>query len=111
MRKRRSDRNHIIYSITNRRTGDLYIGLTAISGRAYKKSLTNRWRKHISRSKNESFDWTLYRSIRQFGISEFHVQILEIIRGKSQAHVREIELIKQLKPSLNSTHKRFTCEL
>jgi hypothetical protein len=111
MRKRRSDRNHIIYQITNKVNGEFYIGLTAVAGRAYKKSLTNRWRKHTSRSKNESFDWNIYQSIRSFGTTQFEIRPLEIIRGKSEAHRREIELIKQLKPRLNSTHNKFTCEL
>jgi hypothetical protein len=105
MRKRRSDRNHIIYTIENLQTNEIYIGITAVTGRAFLRSLQFRWKKHISRSKNESFDWNLYQSIRQWGHDQFSIKILEIVRGKSKAHTREVELIHQLHPQLNSTHK------
>lgn len=105
MRKRRSDRNHIIYIIENRQTSEIYIGITAVAGRAFLGSLQYRWKKHVSRSKNETFDWNLYRSIRHWGIDQFSIRILETIRGKAQAHTREVELIRQLRPQLNSTHK------
>jgi hypothetical protein len=105
MRKRRSDRNHIIYIIENRQTSEIYIGITAVSGRAFLRSLQFRWKKHVSRSKNEAFDWKLYRSIRQWGIDQFTIRIHQIIRGKAEAHTREVELIRQLHPQLNSTHK------
>lgn len=104
-RKRRSDRNHIIYQINNTVTGEIYIGVTQCLGRAYLASLKKRWKQHISRSKHQNLKWNLYLSIEEHGIEAFKPQILEIIRGKAQAHDRETKLIHELKPTLNSTHK------
>jgi len=103
-RKKRSDRNHIIYQLTNTITGEIYIGLTRVIGRAYKKSVLQRWKRHISRAKNQDLDWNLYLSIEEYGHEVFEHVILEIIRGKKPAHQREVDLIKELNPMLNSTH-------
>jgi hypothetical protein len=92
--------------IENRQTHEIYIGITAVAGRAYLHSLNARWKKHLSRSKNEAFDWKLYRSIRKYGADQFSIHIIELIRGKSSAHSREVEIIKQLNPQLNSTHNK-----
>jgi group I intron endonuclease len=106
MRKRRSDRNHIIYTITNKITEEIYIGITAIQGKAVHRSLMARWKKHLSRSRNQDLDWNLYRSIEKHGESQFSIRLYEVIRGKSNAHKREVELIKLLNPTLNSTHNK-----
>lgn len=104
MRKKRSDRNHIIYQITNEVTGEIYIGITAVAGRAYLHSLKSRWKKHLSRWKTQNPEWRLYQSLTQYGETAFRPIILEIIRGKAEAHNRECQLIKSLNPQLNSTH-------
>jgi hypothetical protein len=104
-RKRRSDRNHIIYRIDNLQTGEFYIGVTQCIGRAYLASVKKRWKQHISRSKHQNLTWNLYLSIDEYGIDAFRPSILEIVRGKTEAHTRETKLIHELKPTLNSTHK------
>jgi predicted GIY-YIG superfamily endonuclease len=101
MRKKRSDRNHIVYQIVNKQTEEFYIGITALQGRAYKFSIQKRWKQHISRAKTQDLDWTLCNSIRQHGPESFDISILEVIRGKSEAHSREVQLIRELKPQLN----------
>ena len=101
MRKKRSDRNHIVYQIRNKETEEFYIGITSLKGRAYKWSIEKRWKQHISRAKTQDLDWTLCNSIRQYGSDSFIISILEVIRGKAEAHFREVQLIHELKPQLN----------
>ena len=55
MRKKRSDRNHIIYAVTAD-TGETYIGLTVAIGQAYLRSVKVRVQKHISRALKEDKD-------------------------------------------------------
>jgi group I intron endonuclease len=100
-RKRRTDRNHAIYCITNVVTGDQYIGITAIST-TVKRALHVRVRKHIQRAKTETKSWSLCDSIRTHGTESFTYGLLEVIRGKKQAHSRETELINQYNPALNT---------
>lgn len=100
-RKRRSDRNHIIYVITNTATNEQYIGITNKNS-TVKKSLHVRIRKHVQRAFAENKDWALYNSIRKYGTSAFNYGVVEIVRGKSQAHQRELELLKQYCPKLNT---------
>ena len=102
-RKRRTDRNHVVYYIKNVYTSEFYIGITALvySGNV-KKTLTRRMQKHLQRALTESKDWSLCESLRDFGPQAFVFGPLEVIRGKKQAHVRETELIKQYNPILNT---------
>jgi hypothetical protein len=102
MKKRRSDRNHIIYKITNTSNEDFYIGLTVLRGSAYLRSAKLRLAQHISRATTQDFDWALCNSIREYGSESFKVSILEVIRGKQSAHTRETELIKNMQPTLNT---------
>lgn len=101
MRKKRCDRNHLIYKITNKFTGEFYIGITQSIGRAYLASIKKRWKQHISRAHNQTLDWSLCNSIREYGPDSFKIELVEIIRGKANAHLREVELIHELKPKLN----------
>lgn len=100
-RKIRSDRNQAIYVITNVVTGDQYVGLTVCSG-SVKQALKIRMQKHIRRALTENRDWTLCRNIRDFGVESFSYGLLEIVRGKSAGHKRELELIRQYNPKLNT---------
>jgi len=99
VRKKRSDRNHIIYVITNEVTGEKYIGLT---GGKTRKELRVRIQKHIRRALTEGLSWALCRSIREHGVESFTYGILEIIRGKTPAHARERDLIAKYNPALNT---------
>lgn len=100
-RKRRSDRNHIIYVITNAVTNEQYIGITQKNS-TIKKSLHVRIRKHVQRAFAENKDWALYNSIREYGTNVFNYGVIEIVRGKAEAHQRELELLKQYCPKLNT---------
>ena len=102
-RKRRNDRNQVIYLIQNTLTGEEYIGLTALSykGNVY-KTLYRRMQKHLQRALAESKEWGLCESLRKHGPQNFVFMKLEIIRGKREAHVRETALIKEFNPALNT---------
>lgn len=99
-RKRRSDRNHIIYCITAP-DGQQYVGLTVVVGTPL-KSLQRRWLKHVNRAKNEQHAWQLCESIRQHQAEGFELEILQKVRGKSAAHQQEVRLIEEIQPTLNT---------
>lgn len=99
-RKRRSDRNHIIYKIAVK--SKTYIGVTYVENASPIKSLRRRWQKHVRRALTEGRDWKLCVAIRTHGPDAFTVEILEVVRGKTAAHERERELIHQIRPNLNT---------
>lgn len=104
MRKKRSDRNHVIYLLTNTVNDKQYIGITVAKGRAFRWSALNRFHKHVSRARLEDKDWPLYRDMRRHDGSEnvvYEVTVLQVVRGKAEAHRIETELIKTIKPKLN----------
>lgn len=102
-RKRRTDRNQVIYYIQNVATQDLYIGLTALCFNGnIKRTLNRRMQKHMQRALAEAKTWGLSRALREHGAEAFVFGVVEVVRGKRPAHARETELIKQLDPSLNT---------
>lgn len=100
-RKRRSDRNHIIYEL--RVAGGNYIGVTAKTETTVLKSVRARAAKHFYRAKTENKAWTLCIALRQLN-SKDDIEILvhEIVRGKAAAHKREVEIRRAVKPTLNT---------
>jgi len=102
-RKRRTDRNHVIYVITNRVTGDQYIGLTVLGYRgSVKRTLHRRMQKHMQRALAENKGWALSQSLREYGAEAFEYGLVQVVRGKAEAHVRETALIKAHDPVLNT---------
>ena len=99
-RKKRSDRNHLVYMLQVKSL--VYIGVTYVQGRSPAKSLKRRWLKHVQRAMTEQHDWRLCNAIRRHGADAFDVTIVQIVRGKTNAHQVERQLIKQLKPRLNT---------
>ena len=100
MRKKRSDRNHVIYAVTAE--GQTYIGLTVAIGQAYLRSVKVRVQKHISRALKEDKDWSFCQFIRENPEVQLQYEVLEVVRGRKAAHSRERELIASLSPSLNT---------
>ena len=99
-RKRRIDRNHIVYRLQVK--GLLYIGVTYVEKANAKKSLARRWRKHVQRALSEGHNWKLCQAIRKYGADAFLVEVIDVVRGKVAAHTLERQLIRQLKPKLNT---------
>jgi hypothetical protein len=98
MRKKRSDRNHVLYQLT---IGEqTYIGLTVAIGQAYLRSVKVRVQKHMSRAKKESKDWAICEALRSDEAIQY--EVLEVVRGRKAAHSRERALIASLSPSLNT---------
>jgi hypothetical protein len=102
-RKRRTDRNQVIYYIQDKVTLEYYIGLTAVcfAGNV-RKTLTRRMQKHMQRALAENKNWGLSRALRERGADSFVFGVVEIVRGKRPAHARETELINTLQPALNT---------
>jgi len=99
MRKKRSDRRHIVYSIINAETGDFYIGITQ---GFRQKDLKIRLQKHIRRALTEGKSWRLCDAIRSYGACAFVAQIVEVVKGKAPAHELERQLIGEYSPTLNT---------
>lgn len=99
-RKKRNDRNHVIYQITSP-TGERYIGITFARGRAFKRSAKIRWEAHVRNALSYDRKNLLSVAIREHGVEGFRREVLEIIRGKQNAHDRERELIATTQPELN----------
>ena len=101
-RKKRSDRTHIIYKLTNIQTNEIYIGITVVDSVKPEVSLVIRWQRHIHRAFTDNKDWALCKSIREHGPLSWDKEIIEKVRGKAIAHQRERVLIRELQPELNS---------
>jgi hypothetical protein len=100
-RKKRVDRTHIIYEL--RVNGQNYIGVTAKTETTINKSVLARAAKHFYRAKTEAKEWALCVALRSLNDkSEIEVLVHETLRGKAVAHKREVELRRQLRPTLNT---------
>jgi hypothetical protein len=97
MRKKRSDRNYVLYRLTV--DNATYIGLTVSLGRAFLRSVKVRVQKHISRANREQKDWYLCNALRC--AESIQYEVLEVVRGRKDAYQRERELIHEWQPELN----------
>ena len=100
-RKKRVDRNHIIYEL--RVPAGNYIGVTAKTESTVLKSVKARAAKHFYRAKRESKDWTLCVALRELSDkSEIEIVVHAIVRGKAEAHKEEVRIRRAVKPNLNT---------
>ena len=84
-----------IYKITSSKTSDFYVGSTI-------QELKTRFKTHRSNAKLGKPE-RLYESMRQHGIENFSIEILEEIEinSKSDLGRKETEYFQSLRPSLN----------
>lgn len=80
----------MIYLITNRYTGDRYIGKTS-------RTIESRWYQHVKNAEY-GLDTFLYRAIRKYGKESFTIEFLS-----EGLDAEEIQLIAHLKPEYNMT--------
>ena len=100
-RKKRSDRNHIIYELIV--NGLNYIGVTAKTESTVMRSVQVRANKHWYRAQKENKDWSLCVALRELASKdEIEIRVHEIVRGKAAAHRREVELRRAIRPVLNT---------
>lgn len=100
-RKKREDRNHIIYEL--RVAGQNYIGVTAKTESTVLKSVKSRAAKHFYRAKTEGKDWLLCVALRTLSNKEeIEILVHEVVRGKVAAHKREVEIRRAVQPTLNT---------
>jgi hypothetical protein len=103
-RKIRSDCNYIIYEMRDQR-GESYVGLTRKTQSTVFKSIDQRWRRHLSRARNENRSWALYVYLKSGGIDQsWEYRVLDIVRGRGAAYIREREIIKDRCPTLNQQY-------
>lgn len=100
-RKKRVDRNHIIYELN---VGGLtYVGVTAKTESTAMKSARTRAAKHFYRAKTEGKDWLLCEALRGLDSKdEIGVRVLAVIRGKAAAHKEEVLIRRSMEPALNT---------
>ena len=100
-RKRRVDRNHIIYELVV--NGMNYRGVTAKTESTVLKSVRVRANKHFYRAKTEGKNWLLCEALRALDSKEeIEIRVHEIVRGKAAAHRREVEIRRAVNPALNT---------
>jgi len=100
-RKKRVDRNHIIYEL--RVNGLNYIGVTAKTESTINKSVRARAAKHFYRAKTETKNWLLCAELRKLASKdEIEILVHEVVRGKAAAHKREVEIRRAINPTLNT---------
>lgn len=99
-RKRRKDRKHAIYKIVV--ASKTYIGVTVVDGGVI-TSIKRRLNKHwYRRNDAQRWDWPIYAALRKMQREAVTVELLEVVRGKTEAHARERQLVAQHKPKLNN---------
>ena len=100
-RKKRVDRNHIIYELNV--NGLNYIGVTAKTESTVLKSVRSRAAKHFYRAKTENKDWLLCTELRKLNSKdEIGITVHAVIRGKAEAHKEEVRIRRTVKPALNT---------
>jgi len=103
-RKRRSDRNHIIYEL--RVPAGNYIGVTAKTESTVLKSVRSRAAKHFYRAKTETKNWELCMALRELASKdEIEIVVHAIVRGKAPAHKEEVRIRREVKPTLNTDRR------
>jgi hypothetical protein len=100
----RKDSNYVIYEAVSER-GENYIGLTRKGSTTVGKAVKERWRKHLSRARNENRLWALYVYLKTGGLDMmWDHRVIAVIRGRAEAYDFERGLVKELRPTLNDQY-------
>ena len=103
-RTARCDSNYIIYEAVSER-GENYIGLTRKGSVTVDKAVKERWRKHLSRARNENRLWALYVYLKTGGLDmTWEHRVIAVIRGRAEAYDFERGLVKEVRPTLNDQY-------
>ena len=78
----------IIYKITNKQNGKMYIGQTI-------NSLEDRWKRHQSDALNNIIDTHFARAIRYYGVDSFIVEIIDTAETQKELTEKEYYWIHQ----------------
>lgn len=81
----------IIYKITNRINGKIYIGQTV-------QSLNNRWLDHKSNSRNRcgKYKCALYNAMKKYGLENFTIEQIDTAQNLAELNTMEQTYIKAL---------------
>lgn len=80
----------IIYKITNKVTGKVYIGQTV-------QTLNNRWLDHKSNARNpDKYKSALYGSMRKHGLENFNIEQIDVAANLDELNIKEQTYIKAL---------------
>lgn len=101
-RTARSDSNFVIYVATH--NGSAYIGLTRKGKGTVTAAVKERWRKHVSRARNEARDWVIYNYMREGNWDGWTHDVVAVVRGRAEAYDFERGLVKHLQPQLNDQY-------
>lgn len=105
-RRLRSDRNYVIYVITNLVSLQYYIGLAVTIKNNCERGMADRWKLHLKDAIERNRTHTMSQNIRAYGAENFKMEVIEVVRGKAQAHKVESIYINCLRPELNDQMKR-----
>jgi len=100
-RKRRNDRNHLVYKLTCTVDNSFYVGITFVERGKKEKSLDRRWNAHLRNALEYGKENLLSVAIRTHGPESFTQEILQVVRGKASCHTLERQLIHEQRPHLN----------
>ena len=78
----------IIYRITNEVNGVMYVGETT-------QTVKGRMARHIYNAKNNPQS-KLHKSMQQFGIENFTIEVLEEVEGSTKGELKQILRTKEL---------------
>lgn len=73
----------IIYKITNKYTGEMYIGQT-------KRTLLARWKAHCASVNSRISCFKLQRAIKEYGKESFTVEQIDMATTKAEADEKEV---------------------
>jgi len=102
-RTARKDSNFVIYVATH--NGNSYIGLTRKGSTTVVKAVKERWRKHVSRAKNEQRDWVIYNYMRAGNWDGWTHEVICVIRGRAEAYAYERAIVKAIGTELNDQYQ------